>query len=216
MNPSQQNVHKTNNDGAQNENHVDDMIELNSCGIVSRFRFPMNRKRCLNMRCNLSFGTRAEAIRHYRAAHSRAAIYCEKCNKPVHTKYLPYWQYHCEKWHPQTKIETETKVAVALKSIDTNAMPSKSSDSGHSSKPETTKMMCPLRGCSYKSRRIHKLRKHWDKLHGSFRFPIIHGTQLVDEQSDVSAATCAEQKEDVSETKVSKNPIGSSESPKIF
>lgn len=188
------------------------MIELNSCGIVSRFQFPKNRKRCLNVRCSLSFGTRAEAIRHYRAAHGMAAIYCEKCQKPVHTTYLSYWQDHCEKRHPQI----ETKVTVAPKSMDKSSTASKSSNSEQSSKLETTKIVCPIRGCSYKSRRIHKLRKHWDKLHSSLRFPIVHGKQFGDMHRDVPAASCAEQRANVSETGIYDISIKSSKTQNTF
>lgn len=162
------------------------MIELFSCGIASRFQFPKHRSRCLNKRCNLSFDTRAQVIRHYKREHSMAAIYCEICKKPVHAKHLCTWQDHCDKWHPQIKAK---ETAVAPKSIDTSSTASKSPKSEHSSKLGSTKIVCPLVGCSYKSRRITKLRKHWNKLHSSFHFPAIHGQQFDDEQHDASCAT---------------------------
>lgn len=176
------------------------MIELTSCGIKSRFRFPEKRKRCLNVRCNLSFDTRAEAIRHYRAAHSNAAIYCEKCKKPVHTQYLPYWQEHCSKRHP----EVQSNEAVAPKAIDANSTASKPS------KLQTTKIYCPLKECSYKTRRMHKLQKHWDKVHPNLHFPVIHDRQLGDGPHDAPAASKREPTT-VSEMNVFAIPIISSE-----
>lgn len=173
------------------------MIELYSCGIASRFQFPKFRKRCLNKRCNLSFESRPEAIQHYKREHGTAAIYCEECKKLVHAKYICQWQYHCDKWHPQVK----TEVIVPSKSIDTSSTASKSPKSEHSSK-SGTKIVCPLIGCSYKSRRIQKLRKHWDKLHSSFHFPAVHGKQFDDEQHDDPAASCAAQTANVSETEM--------------
>lgn len=153
-----------------------------SCGIASRFQFPKRRKRCLNVRCCASFETRTEAIEHYRQAHSRAAIYCEPCGKPVHTTYLPYWQSHCDSKHPKMNSEA----AVDLKSIDTSPSVSESSSSKHSSK-SVTKTGCPLKGCSYKSRRMHKLRKHWNKVHSDFRFPVMLEKQFNGSQHNDSA-----------------------------
>lgn len=151
------------------------MIELNSCGIKSQFRFPKNRLRCLNKRCYSKFKTRAEVIRHYKAAHGRAAIYCEKCKKPVHTTYLPSWQSHCDKWHPQT----EPKATDDLKpSSNGCSMAPKPFASEQSSNLMTTKIVCPLKDCSYKSSRMQKIRKHWDKMHGDFRFPLVHEKQF--------------------------------------
>lgn len=124
-----------------------------------------------------------------------AAIYCKECQKPVHTTYLPYWQDHCEKKHPKIV----PKAAANPKSTDTISMVSKSSNSEHSSKLVTAKIVCPLKGCNYESRRIHKLRKHWDKLHSDLRFPLIHEKQFDDLQHDETAADCAEQAIDVSE-----------------
>lgn len=161
---------------------------------MSGFRFPKNRKRCLNVRCRASFKSRSEVIEHYKQIHSKAAIYCEACRKPVHTTYLRYWLDHCETRHTQMN----SKAIDDSKSIETSSMVSKSSSSKHSSK-SVTKAGCPLKGCSYKTRRIHKLRKHWNKMHGELRFPLIHENPFYDIENNASATGCATQSKDVSE-----------------
>lgn len=142
------------------------MIQLNSCGFSTQFVWPAHRRRCLNVRCRSSYSTRAEAIQHYKAVHSTAAIYCELCAKPVHTTYLPYWQAHCDKYHPNVNSPS----IADSKSIEPSSAP-KPPESTQASKA-TTKIPCPLVECSYKSRRMHKLYKHWAKMHPNFRFPM--------------------------------------------
>lgn len=167
---------------------------MNCCGLVSRFQFPKDQMRCLNLRCRrASFKTRAEVIKHYKQAHSNAAVYCEKCQKPVHAKYLSNWQEHCDRRHPQM----DSKATADCKSIDTSSTVSKSSSSKQSSK-SVTKTGCPLKGCSYKSRRMHKLRQHWNEVHSDLRFPVFSEKQFDGIQKEVSAAGCAKHTKDVS------------------
>lgn len=172
----------------------DDLVKLNSCGIKSHFRFPKHRRRCLNVRCAASFKTRAEAIQHYKAAHSETAIYCEPCKKPVHTTNPAYWQAHCESRHPQMNSKSNADA----KSIGTSSTVSKSPESKHSSK-SSTKIICPLKECSFKSRRMHKLRKHWNKEHSDLRFPLVHEKHHVDDQQLASSSNRTKQTKEVRE-----------------
>lgn len=188
--------------------HDADLIELNSCGIVSRFRYPKFKTRCLNIHCGKAFKTREATIEHYRTAHSKAAIYCELCKKPVHTISIAYWKSHCEKKHPQMKsnavagsstIDTSPTVSKssASKSQSPNSEQSQPANSKHSSK-SMTKTDCPLNGCNYRTRQMSKLRKHWTKMHGYLRFPIVHETQSNDVPDNDPAPNSDEQTNEVS------------------
>lgn len=138
----------------------------------------------------MSFETRAEAIMHYKIAHSSAAIYCKLCQKPVHTKYPAYWKRHCERKHPQINLRTNADSesigtsSTVPKSPVTMSQPSmpKRSQQKHPLK-SVAKMFCPLKECSYKTRRMRKLHEHWDKEHSDLRFPIAHEKQSEDAQA---------------------------------
>lgn len=84
---------------------ADDMIILEACGIITKWQFPLNSTMCPATRCNKKFGSRAEAIAHYKQQHAKGAILCEICNKPlVVGTTSDYYIQHFERVHPFKRI----------------------------------------------------------------------------------------------------------------
>lgn len=146
-----------NNEGVtQNEhNDVDDVIILRGRGQNSKWHFP-NTTQCPAKKCLLNFNTRSEAIDHYKRLHAGHYTMCLTCKKPISVSCYSNWKRHCLT-HPNAE-PTKQKTNVRVPNTD---------------KEQTRIIPCPLKDCSFRTIKKHKLRTHWDQKHGSLRFPEI-------------------------------------------
>lgn len=149
-----------------------DVITLSGLDVITKWRFPENLSKCPVSNCSLPFDARSDAIAHYRVSHAENNILCSICDEPipvpVSKKQLVA---HYEKVH-----STGTKNVGVVERWKTSR-----------------RMPCPLKDCTFRTKRKHKLRKHWTETHGDLRFPEVrhrsgYGYSINDrtEQTDVS------------------------------
>lgn len=92
------------NDKSIADQSEDDLITLNGCGQVTKWRFSKNLKQCPVNGCNLKFATRQEAIAHYKMTHAKNSIYCAICAKPICSSKPGQFRIHYGRMHPNEKV----------------------------------------------------------------------------------------------------------------
>ena len=60
----------------QDDDDHDDLIELNACGITTKWLYPKNCMQCPVQNCRQKFRTRLDAIKHYKKIHAFGSICC--------------------------------------------------------------------------------------------------------------------------------------------
>lgn len=81
-----------------------DLIQLSCCGIDTEWTFPPDQISCPVTRCKKVFSSRSDTIIHYKRAHSKTAILCDLCNKPISVRSLNSFVLHYQRAHPFKKI----------------------------------------------------------------------------------------------------------------
>lgn len=176
----------TNTEMMQNED--DDVITLEGLGKIMKWQFPETNT-CPIRRCHLSFRNRSAAIAHYKEKHSKKCTLCPVCKKPIALSKNTCWsnlRTHLRTQHPNVKIKTGTK---RTQKLETCVKPKQKSNSKtycklcsknvkyfsrHMIEMHTSKKICcPLKDCSFETKRLDNLRNHWKRLHGNFKFPEI-------------------------------------------
>lgn len=172
-----------------------DLITLNGCGIVSKWRFPINQKNCPVHTCNAYFKSRIDAIAHYKSDHASNMILCNTCDKPISSGNISNFVNHHRRMHPHHKLPQELRKKVEKSQIGrrnvvhgvTKNTQKPAIEAHMRRKPYTrnisnqpiskmqtsVKILCPLVGCTYEAKRTEQLRDHWKKSHSHLRFPEI-------------------------------------------
>lgn len=108
------------NDKSIADQSEDDLITLNGCGRITKWRFSKDLKQCPVSKCNLEFETRQEAIVHYKMTHAKNSIFCALCDKPICTDTTREFLIHYGRMHPNEKVPFnlgEAKKPVVSKSL---------------------------------------------------------------------------------------------------
>lgn len=77
-----------------------DLIQLSSCGIETEWTFPADQISCPNRHCLKEFNSRSDAIIHFKREHSKKAIMCDMCNKPISGGSVSTFVAHYRHAHP--------------------------------------------------------------------------------------------------------------------
>lgn len=80
------------------------MIVLGACGLKFNWPFPPKLTRCPVKPCSAPFGTRSEAIDHYKRTHAFKSTLCPDCKKPVTMRKLSDIAYHYKQLHPNVEL----------------------------------------------------------------------------------------------------------------
>lgn len=86
------------------DNDNDDIITLNGCGITTHWRYPEDTRKCPAKNCGRKSKTQAYAIAHYKRIHSKDAILCEICNKPLSVTNQNNFISHYKRQHPNEQV----------------------------------------------------------------------------------------------------------------
>lgn len=81
----------------------DDLITLFGCGKIWHWNFPKKIKRCPIRNCSAKCNARLDAIAHYQKYHTKNAILCSTCNKPVSAQKKSNIVQHYAAHHPHVK-----------------------------------------------------------------------------------------------------------------
>lgn len=166
-----------------------DLITLEGFGIIKKWRFPKNTTDCPVPKCKTSYKNRSAAIAHYKEVHAKLATRCPICEKVIYSC-TSNLKIHMQRVHPEVKnykmeqqsvdvaetkstIKREPGATIKQKRCKmcgkSFANLSRHMHEVHSS----TKMFCPLKDCTFTTKRMDSLRDHWKRLHGDLRFPEI-------------------------------------------
>lgn len=164
-----------------NDSEVDDLIILNGCGQMTKWRFPQNLTRCPVKRCVQKFQSRTTAINHYKHRHARNSAFCSICDGPFSAKDRSAFNRHYRDMHPNVKLPLKTTTKKIMPEAKKTAWPLTSRKKRcklchktyslgtlhqHIQKMHSTKIiMCPLKNCNYETTRIERLRLHWKSMH---------------------------------------------------
>lgn len=84
-------------------NAEEEMVTLYGCGQATKWHFP-NITRCPVHLCDARFGTRSDAIRHYKRCHASHSILCPICDKPIISQSPCVFVRHFKRLHPGVKV----------------------------------------------------------------------------------------------------------------
>lgn len=91
-------------DSKDMETAYDDLITLSGYGYITHWRFPESLKKCPLTTCAAKFSTRKATIAHYKTSHSKQAILCTICNKPIVSTTKQAFIFHYKRIHPQQSL----------------------------------------------------------------------------------------------------------------
>lgn len=91
-------------DVADDDIDGNDLISLTGYGISTQWVFPADQAKCPVKLCQLEFDTRSDCIRHYKRRHTKNAILCELCDKPISVGATDTFVNHFRRVHPFKKI----------------------------------------------------------------------------------------------------------------
>lgn len=161
------------------------MITLEGLGLIKKWRFPQDHTKCPVNKCCSSFKSRSAAIAHYKEIHAKKATLCPVCNKVIANSSYNL-EKHMGRMHPGN-LKTEPTLNEVEKAQNISKPGPRSAIGKKPCKycaksfinlqrhifevHSSTRMFCPLKDCTFTTKRIQSLREHWQKLHGDLRFP---------------------------------------------
>lgn len=168
---------------------VDDLIALEGHEIIKNWRFPKNTADCPVSKCKTPFKNRSAAIAHYKEVHAKFATRCPICGKVIHSC-SNNLKSHVQRVHPEVKnyrmgqqsVDAEATESTIKREPGTSIKPKRCKVCGKSfsnisrhmlEMHNSPKMFCPLKDCTFTTKRMEILRGHWERLHGDLRFPEI-------------------------------------------
>lgn len=140
-------------------------MTLTGADRLSQWQFP-NVLACPVLRCDKTFETRAETIRHYRKTHSMNFQYCSICAKPVCAHNMATFKDHFLKKHPNASLPKDFFGDEEDDVIQLNG-------GNQTTEWRFTKSIwrkCPAENCGMKFRARSEIREHFKKRHTSDHF----------------------------------------------
>lgn len=90
---------------SKNQDDADgDLITLTGCGQITQWKLPEIITKCPVRGCGKPFGTRKEAIVHYKEKHARNSILCFVCAKPFVFQHPHHFIQHFHTRHPSVAL----------------------------------------------------------------------------------------------------------------
>lgn len=83
---------------------IEDLITLSGCGIITKWKFPKNKKSCPVIGCHHDFEKRSDAITHYKEQHAKKSVLCSICNKPICAQWKDHFIRHHKRMHPNIDV----------------------------------------------------------------------------------------------------------------
>lgn len=80
------------------------MIVLSACGLEFKWKFPQYVTKCPVQPCSVEFGSRSDAIDHFKETHAYRSTLCPICKKPVVMRSFGDIKYHYKKQHPHADL----------------------------------------------------------------------------------------------------------------
>lgn len=153
------------------------MINLTGFKTNAQWKFP-DVKVCPNRSCKKSFSTRLKAIEHYKETHAMNFLLCKLCKIPVSEG---TFSFHYRKVHPKSRIPAidRRKQCGICNNVFIN-LPK------HIKEVHSAKILCPLEGCEFGTKRMDVLQAHWARKHEHLMFPKIQRSRLASSDLDES------------------------------
>lgn len=127
------------------DDDIDDLITLDACGQITKYRFPQNVTRCPIVQCKESFEFRSAGIEHFKEKHAKTLIMCPICIKPVSAPTVDRFVHHCRDKHPQEKIPFDFSNQMPEDEDETIILRGCDQITHWQFPPDTTR--CPIRSC---------------------------------------------------------------------
>lgn len=161
------------------------MITIEGLGKIEKWRFPPHLNACPIQKCPSSIKNRSAAIAHFKNVHAKRATLCPMCKKLI-LNWNNNLEKHIKRMHPNAKDngnksslrgkeETKPPIKYKLQAKNCNVCgKSVTNLDRHMLEKHTAKrIVCPLKECTFTTKRIDRLRHHWNRSHGNLRFPEI-------------------------------------------
>lgn len=91
-------------DSTETDDNDEDLIVLEGCNQITKWRFPADTKECPALRCEFTFSTHSACRNHFKKVHAKHSICCPVCKKPYVAFNPRNFLTHFQNAHPHSRM----------------------------------------------------------------------------------------------------------------
>lgn len=136
----------------EEDDNDEDLIVLEGCNQITKWRFPADTKKCPALRCEFSFSTHSACRNHFKKVHAKHSICCPICLKPYVALNPRNFLTHFQNAHPNSRMPfkfDQASSSTASKDSKDDAVDNTDSDS---SEDDTDEDVIILNGCGIRTK----------------------------------------------------------------